>query len=139
MTTHLEAEICKFFGTENAISYTSCFDDNTGLFETILKEGDAIFSDELNHPVKMVDPYISISAQDGEEHIVCSICIDFRKTRPNDKELNFIFNTFSHIRNTLKGDYKIEGVWEDIFGREYDSINPRNMMENIDRRGIKEM
>ncbi len=45
----LEAEICKFFGTEDAISYTSCFDANTGLFETILKEGDAIFSDELNH------------------------------------------------------------------------------------------
>lgn len=45
----LEAEICKFFGMEDAISYTSCFDANTGLFETILKEGDAIFSDELNH------------------------------------------------------------------------------------------
>ncbi len=45
----LETEICKFFGTEDAISYTSCFDANTGLFETILKEGDAIFSDELNH------------------------------------------------------------------------------------------
>lgn len=45
----LEAEICKFFGTEDAITYTSCFDANTGLFETILKEGDAIFSDELNH------------------------------------------------------------------------------------------
>ncbi len=45
----LETEICKFFGMEDAISYTSCFDANTGLFETILKEGDAIFSDELNH------------------------------------------------------------------------------------------
>lgn len=45
----LEAEICKFFNMEDAISYTSCFDANTGLFETILKEGDAIFSDELNH------------------------------------------------------------------------------------------
>ncbi len=45
----LEKEIAKFFGTEDAILYTSCFDANTGLFETILKEGDAIFSDELNH------------------------------------------------------------------------------------------
>jgi glycine C-acetyltransferase len=45
----LESEICKFFGTEEAITYTSCFDANTGLFETILKEGDAVFSDELNH------------------------------------------------------------------------------------------
>ena len=45
----LETAICKFFGTEDAITYTSCFDANTGLFETILKEGDAVFSDELNH------------------------------------------------------------------------------------------
>lgn len=45
----LEKEIAKFFGTADAILYTSCFDANTGLFETILQEGDAIFSDELNH------------------------------------------------------------------------------------------
>lgn len=45
----LESEIARFFGTEDAILYTSCFDANTGLFETILQEGDAIFSDELNH------------------------------------------------------------------------------------------
>jgi glycine C-acetyltransferase len=45
----LEKEIAKFFGQEDSITYTSCFDANTGLFETILKEGDAIFSDELNH------------------------------------------------------------------------------------------
>ena len=45
----LEREVSKFFGTEDAILYTSCFDANTGLFETILKEGDAILSDELNH------------------------------------------------------------------------------------------
>ncbi len=51
LTVHkdLEKEIAKFFGQEDAICYTSCFDANTGLFETILKEGDAIFSDELNH------------------------------------------------------------------------------------------
>lgn len=45
----LEKGISKFFGAEDAILYTSCFDANTGLFETILKEGDAVFSDELNH------------------------------------------------------------------------------------------
>jgi len=45
----LEKEISDFFGTEDAILYTSCFDANAGLFETVLKEGDAIFSDELNH------------------------------------------------------------------------------------------
>ena len=45
----LEKAVSAFFGTEDAILYTSCFDANTGLFETILKEGDAIISDELNH------------------------------------------------------------------------------------------
>ena len=45
----LETEIAKFFGQEDAITYTSCFDANTGFFETILKEDDAVFSDELNH------------------------------------------------------------------------------------------
>ncbi|MBL8029806.1 MAG: glycine C-acetyltransferase [Candidatus Doudnabacteria bacterium] len=46
---NLETEISNFFGTEDSITYTSAFDANTGLFETILKEGDAVFSDELNH------------------------------------------------------------------------------------------
>ena len=45
----LEKEISIFFNTEDAILYTSCFDANAGLFETILKEGDVILSDELNH------------------------------------------------------------------------------------------
>jgi len=45
----LEAAISKFFGTEDTILYSSCFDANTGLFEVLLGEGDAIFSDELNH------------------------------------------------------------------------------------------
>lgn len=45
----LEAAISAFFGTEDAILYSSCFDANTGLFEVLLAEGDAVFSDELNH------------------------------------------------------------------------------------------
>src|SRR3989338_6490034 len=45
----LESAISKFFQTEDTILYTSCFDANTGLFEVLLAEGDAIFSDELNH------------------------------------------------------------------------------------------
>lgn len=45
----LEAAISTFFQTEDAILYTSCFDANTGLFEVLLGEGDAVFSDELNH------------------------------------------------------------------------------------------
>lgn len=47
--SELEKEVATFFGFEDAILYGSCFDANTGLFETILKEGDAVFSDELNH------------------------------------------------------------------------------------------
>lgn len=45
----LEAEVSRFFNTEDTILYASCFDANTGLFETILTAEDAIISDELNH------------------------------------------------------------------------------------------
>mgnify|MGYP005642806547 FL=1 len=45
----LEKKIAKFFDTEDTILYTSCFDGNGGLFETILNEKDAIISDSLNH------------------------------------------------------------------------------------------
>src|SRR6266436_8695681 len=45
----LEGAIARFLGKEDAILYTSCFDANTGLFETLLGEEDTILSDELNH------------------------------------------------------------------------------------------
>ena len=45
----LEATISKFFGTDDTILYTSCFDANGGLFETILSDEDAVISDALNH------------------------------------------------------------------------------------------
>ncbi len=45
----LEATISRFFGTADTILYTSCFDANTGLFETILNDEDAVISDALNH------------------------------------------------------------------------------------------
>ena len=45
----LEAEISRFLGTEDTILYSSCFDANGGLFETLLGPEDAIISDELNH------------------------------------------------------------------------------------------
>ena len=45
----LERRISGFLGTEETILYSSCFDANTGLFETILGEEDAIISDALNH------------------------------------------------------------------------------------------
>src|SRR5204862_563243 len=45
----LEREIARFLQKEDAILYTSCFDANGGLFETLLGEDDAVISDELNH------------------------------------------------------------------------------------------
>ena len=47
--TTLERSISEFLGTEETILYTSCFDANTGLFETLLGAEDAIISDALNH------------------------------------------------------------------------------------------
>ena len=45
----LEERVSSFLGTEDTILYSSCFDANGGLFETILGEQDAVISDELNH------------------------------------------------------------------------------------------
>jgi glycine C-acetyltransferase len=45
----LEGTIAKFHGKDDAILYSSCFDANGGLFETLLGEDDAVISDELNH------------------------------------------------------------------------------------------
>ena len=46
---NLEAQISEFFGTDDTILYTSCFDANGGLFETLLGSEDAVISDSLNH------------------------------------------------------------------------------------------
>jgi glycine C-acetyltransferase len=45
----LELMIARFLGTDDAILYSSCFDANGGLFETLLGEEDAVISDALNH------------------------------------------------------------------------------------------
>ena len=45
----LENKVSKFLGTEDTILYSSCFDANGGLFETLLTDEDAVISDELNH------------------------------------------------------------------------------------------
>ena len=45
----LEAKIAGFVGMDDAILYSSCFDANGGLFETLLTKEDAVISDELNH------------------------------------------------------------------------------------------
>ena len=45
----LEDSVSKFLNKDDTILYSSCFDANGGLFETILSDKDAVFSDELNH------------------------------------------------------------------------------------------
>src|SRR5207302_4831607 len=45
----LEGAIASFFGKEDGILYSSCWDANGGLFETILGDEDTVLSDELNH------------------------------------------------------------------------------------------
>lgn len=45
----LEARLSRFLGTEDTILYSSCFDANGGLFETLLTDQDVVISDELNH------------------------------------------------------------------------------------------
>ena len=45
----LEAKVAKFVGMDDCILYSSCFDANGGLFETLLGKEDAVISDELNH------------------------------------------------------------------------------------------
>jgi glycine C-acetyltransferase len=45
----LEAAIARFLGMDDAVLYTSCFDANGGLFETLLDEPDVVISDALNH------------------------------------------------------------------------------------------
>ena len=45
----LEREISRFLGTADTTLYSSCFDANGGLFETLLTDADAVISDELNH------------------------------------------------------------------------------------------
>ena len=46
---NLEAKLAEFLSTEDTILYSSCFDANGGLFETLLTAEDAVISDELNH------------------------------------------------------------------------------------------
>lgn len=47
--TRLESAVSSFLGSEDTILYSSCFEANTGFFDALFGEGDAIFSDELNH------------------------------------------------------------------------------------------
>jgi len=50
----LEESLSEFLGTEDTILYSSCFDANTGLFETLLGPDDAVISDSLTTPASLM-------------------------------------------------------------------------------------
>ncbi len=60
----LEARLSAFLGTDDTILYSSCFDANGGLFETLLSAEDAVISDELNH-ASIIDGIRLCKAQRG--------------------------------------------------------------------------
>jgi glycine C-acetyltransferase len=67
--TELEAALAQFLGFEAAILYTSCFDANGGLFETLLGEEDAIISDALNHASIIDGVRLCRAARHRYEHL----------------------------------------------------------------------
>jgi len=83
----LENKLSQFLGTEDTILYTSCFDANGGLFETLLTAEDAIISDELNH-ASIIDGvrlckaqryrYKNNNMQDLEEQLKAAASARFR-------------------------------------------------------------
>ncbi|WP_297483391.1 glycine C-acetyltransferase [uncultured Photobacterium sp.] len=98
----LEQKLSNFLGMEDTILYTSCFDANTGLFETILGAEDAIISDALNHA----------SIIDGVR--LCK-AMRFRYSNNNMEELEqqLIAAKEAGARNTLivtDGVFSMDGV-----------------------------
>lgn len=85
----LEEKLSQFLGMEDTILYTSCFDANTGLFETILGAEDAIISDALNH-ASIIDGvrlckamrfrYSNNNMQELEERLIAAIDAGARNT-----------------------------------------------------------
>src|SRR5437016_2359580 len=71
-TTHkaLEQRLARFLGTEDVILYSSCFDANGGLFETLLDERDAVISDALNHASTIEDTRLCKSQADHDSRVI---------------------------------------------------------------------
>jgi glycine C-acetyltransferase len=78
----LEARISAFLGTEDTILYSSCFDANGGLFETLLDENDAVISDALNH-ASIIDGIRLCKANDSATAtMTCSIWNNSSRRHP---------------------------------------------------------
>ena len=100
-TIHRELEnlISKFFDKEDTILYTSCFDANGGLFETLLNKEDAIISDQLNH-ASIIDGVRLCKAQ------------KFRYTNSNMNELEDCLKKtkkYKHRLITTDGVFSMDG------------------------------
>jgi len=65
----LESAIARFLGAEDAVLYTSCFDANGGLFETLLDEADVVISDALNHASIIDGIRLSRAQRQRYEHL----------------------------------------------------------------------
>ncbi len=95
----LENKISNFLDKEDTILYTSCFDANGGLFETILNNEDAIISDELNHA----------SIIDG---VRLSKAARFRYKNSNMEDLENILKNTQNFKNrliTTDGVFSMDG------------------------------
>ncbi|HSL25766.1 MAG TPA: glycine C-acetyltransferase, partial [Acidimicrobiia bacterium] len=102
--TELEGRLSRFLGTEDAILYSSCFDANGGLFETLLDENDAVISDALNHA----------SIIDG---IRLSKALRFRYANNNMTELEAALREAAGARYRLiatDGVFSMDGVMADL-------------------------
>ncbi len=84
----LEQKISEFLGTDDTILYSSCFDANGGLFETLLDQEDAVISDELNH-ASIIDGVRLCKAQ------------RFRYKNGDMADLEAKLNEARHARNRL--------------------------------------
>ena len=113
----LEARLSRFLGMEDTILYSSCFDANGGLFETLLGEEDAVISDALNHA----------SIIDG---VRLSKARRYRYANNDMKELEARLKEASDARFRLiatDGVFSMDGVIADLKGicdlaEEYDAM-----------------
>jgi len=102
----LEAALSQFLGTDDTILYSSCFDANTGLFETLLGEEDAIISDELNH-ASIIDGVRLCKAK------------RFRYSNNNMKDLERCLKEATNANSRIKliatdGVFSMDGVIADL-------------------------
>ncbi|MEO0092034.1 MAG: glycine C-acetyltransferase [candidate division WOR-3 bacterium] len=109
----LERKISEFLKTEDTILYSSCFDANGGLFETLLNEQDAIISDQLNH-ASVIDGIRLCKAE------------RFRYAHSDMKELE------EHLKNTQKHRFRMIAT-DGVFSMDGDIAKLADICELADK------